>query len=363
MGKPSVRRSILRIGLGIGLLLALFPAGAQAFAKGFWGPGFKAGTDPFPIFRQLGVSIVQQELNWNTVAPTPPRHATDPKDPAYVWPASLGQEISEARKFHMRILLQVVFAPAWANGGHPLNWAPIHNADFAAFVTAAARHYRGVHFWMIWGEPTKQMNFQPLYPAPWYAKKLNNQQLEAPHKYAQLLDAAYGALKAVSRANVVIGGNTFSAGDIHTKQWIENLRLPNGKPPRMDVYGHDPFGWRTPRFGVRPSYEGQVQFPDLPRLARWIDAYLGRPRHVSKPIPIFISEWNQPTAPEQEFPWWVDPPVAAKYTSDALALARHWNRILGFSWIELYDNPPFENAGLLTVDGKRKPDFYAFARG
>lgn len=263
----------------------------------------------------------------------------------------------------MSVLLQIVFTPGWANGGHPQNWAPRRASDYAAFATAAARHYPTVHLWMVWGEPTRAQNFAPLVAAVPGAKKLDAAQRAAPHKYAEMLDDTYSALKRVSKTNLVIGGCTYSAGELDTQQWVENLRLPNGKPPRMDIYAHNPFSWREPRFGVRPSANGQVQFPDLPRLAQWIDTYLGRPLHVRKPIPIFISEWTEPTAPEQEFSWWLDPKAAARYTREALRLSRHWKRIWGFGWIELYDDPPFESSGLLTVDGKRKPDFYAFANG
>ena len=54
---------------------------------------------------------------------------------------------------------------------------------------------------------------------------------------------------------------------------------------------------------------------DLPSL---IDRFLGKPLHVRKPIRIFISEFKEPTAPEQEFPWWFSPEVAEKYTSEAI---------------------------------------------
>jgi hypothetical protein len=49
------------------------------------------------------------------------------------------------------------------------------------------------------------------------------------------MDAAYGALKQVSRRNLVIGGSTYTTGDIDTQQWIQNLRLPDGRPP---AHGH-----------------------------------------------------------------------------------------------------------------------------
>jgi hypothetical protein len=359
--RVGLRASSVRT-VGLLLVLLALPSTALGFSKAFWGPPHDTGKNPFPIFQQLGVSIVEEDLDWSATAPVRPVDPTNPNDPAYRWPTELDHLIAAARDHHMRILLQVANTPGWANGGQPYNWAPDDARDYGDFMAAAARRYRHVHLWMVWGEPTRQQNFEPLTPAK-PGTTLDAAQQVAPHNYAEMLDAAYGALKDVSKANLVIGGCTYSAGQIDTQQWIENLRLPNGQPPRMDIYAHNPFDWRFPRLGGRPTGGGQVQIPDLPRLAHWIDRYLGRPRHVRKPIPIFVSEWNEPTAPEQEFRWSLKPKTAATYTRDTLRILRHWKRIFGLGWIELYDSPPFENAGLLTVHGKKKPDFHAFANG
>src|SRR3954453_24270279 len=86
-----------------------------------------------------------------------------------------------------------------------------------------------------------------------------------------------------------IGGNTFTTGDVSVLNWIKNLKLPNGRPPRMDMYGHNPFNNRAPFFGALPLGHGFIDFPDLPILGHWIDTYLGRPRHHLG-MKIFIAE-------------------------------------------------------------------------
>lgn len=341
--------------LAVVLLLAA-PGSALGFAKAFWGPGYSNGANNFPVYRQLGVTIYEDDLLWSDVAPTRPRHPTNPDDPAYHWPAALQRSIDEAAAFHIRVMLQVVYTPPWANGGRSREWAPLRPSDFAAFVTAAARHYRTVHLWMIWGEPNREGHFEPIVRAKPY-KRLNAAQQVAPHNYARVLDAAYGALKAVSRSNLVIGGNTYTGGYLDTQQWIANLRLPNGRTPRMDMYGHDPFSYTPPSFNASPSPFGEVQFSDLPRLARWVDRYLRRG------MPLFISEWSIATAPGEEFPFWVDAPVAARWITTAMRLSRRWHRIYALGWIHLYDDPPLSYGGLLTVTGQQKPLFAAFAHG
>jgi hypothetical protein len=339
------------------VLLAAAPTGAGAFSKAIWGQVYRHGVNQFPMYHQLGVEIFEISLRWDQVAPSRPDHATNPADPAYRWPAELSQAIAQAKRFHMRVLVQLIDAPAWANGGHSdPSWAPLEPSDFGAFATAAARRYPSVHLWMIWGEPTKAGNFQPLVGAlP--GQRLDAAQLAAPHIYAGILDAAFGALKKVGRRNLVIGGCTYTTGQLDPLQWIQNLRLPNGHPPRMDMYAHNPFSYQKPSFSTGVDPFNEVQFSDLHELAGWIDRYL----HPG--LPLFLSEWTIPTAADQEFNFWVDPKVAARWVSAAMRLARGWNRIYSLGWVNVYDDPPFSYGGLLTQGGRRKPDFNAFARG
>lgn len=266
------------------------------------------------------------------------------------------QAVNNAHRYHMRVMLQLIFAPRWANGGRPANWATVNPRTLADFATAAARRYPSVHLWMVWGEPTRSGNFEPISSAiPGY--QLSRAQKRAPHLYSRLLDASYGALKRTDRRNFVIGGATYTTGQIDAQQWIENLRLPDGRPPRMDMYAHNPFSTQAPNFSAPPSAFGDVQFSDLPMLARWVDRYL-RPG-----LPLFLSEWTIPTAPDDEFNFYVDAPVAAQWITDALRLSRRWKRVYALGWIHVYDDPPLTSGGLLYANGTRKPGFAAFAHG
>ena len=67
-------------------------------------------------------------------------------------------------------------------------------------------------------------------------------------------------------------------GDVSALNWMKTIRLPNGRPPRMDMYGHNPFSARRPLFGRPPLGHGFADFSDLPILARWIDRYVAGPR-------------------------------------------------------------------------------------
>jgi hypothetical protein len=209
---------------------------------------------------------------------------------------------------------------------------------------------------MVWGEPSRAPNFQPETPAK-PGRALNAAQQVAPHNYARILDAAYGTLKHASKSNLVIGGCTYTTGDIDTQQWIENLRLPNGRRPRMDMYAQNPFTDLDPTFAKPYSPLGYVKFSDLPELGGWLDRYLRRG------MPIFLSEWTIPSAPDQEFTFYVDPPVAAKWVREALRESRSWKRIYALGWVHVYDDPPVSYGGLISARGVHKPAFDAFAHG
>jgi hypothetical protein len=339
---------------------------SRAEKKAIWGPVRVNGESAFPIYHDLGVGIFQMGLNWAAVAPNRPRRARDPRDAAYRWPADIDEAIAEAARYHMRILLQVTRTPGWANGGRADNYPPRHATDLAAFAAAAAHRYPSVHLWMIWGEPDREANFGSIVPARPTASRLTRAQAAAPHRYARMLDASYGALKRVSHRNRVIGGNTHTAGAIPPRLWIENLRLPDGRPPRMDLYGHNPFSWRAPNLAnpasdpknAKSSY--QVDFSDLARLSRLVTRTLARGHRIR----LFLSEWMIPTAPDSELNFHTTRAVQASWIRDGWRIARRSPFIAALGWIHVFDDPPGGSmSGLLDAQGRPKPGYFAFKAG
>ena len=364
---------MLALALALATVVTSLAEAAPSRKKAIWGPVQVDGVSQFPIYRDLGAGIYMARINWNEVAAAKPARPRDPADPAYRWPAELDAAVVEARRYDMRVAVTITGAPAWASGRSNPIWAPRKAADFAHFAAAASRRYRDVRLWQIWAEPTQTANFQPLIndrdPDTLEPRPLTGKMRRGPHRYARILDASYRELKRVSRRNKVIGGNTFTTGDVSVHNWIKHLKLPDGRPPRLDMYGHNPFSARRPLFGRPPLGFGFADFSDLPILARWIDRHLGKRRRSNRGAKIFVSELMWPTDHENfEFNFWVDQETAASWLSDALRQARRWNRIYTVAWLALYDDPPRSdglevNRGLLTREGKRKPAYNAYKRG
>ena len=368
MARSRPRGFALAVGLVVGAVNLGATAPAHAFNKGFWGPALVEGRNDFSIYKDLGVSVYQTRLDWDAIAPQRPKRPTDPRDPAYVWPPGVERDIAEARRNGMKVALMIIGAPRWANGDRDSRWAPKRGDDFGKFAEAATRRYPAARYWMVWGEATNALNYQPMDPlteAGGKGTKITRRQRTAARRYARMVDATYAAIKRVNRADRVVGGMTFSGGDVRTYNWVRNLKLPNGRPPRMDMWGHNPFGFRKPDFKKPQSTFGVVDFSDLPRLARLLDARIRRPD--GRPLSLFLSEYTLATGPDAEFNYYVTPKTQADWIKAAMRLSRRWSRIDTFSWIHLFDSPPTSDfrlqSGLLYSDGTRKPGYFAFKNG
>jgi hypothetical protein len=329
-------------------------AGGHAL-KMIWGPlTMPDGSSAFPVYHRLGVQVLQLQLSWAAAAPTRPGAASDPADPAYRWPAEMDRAVSEAARYGIGLALMVKETPGWANGGQIPSWAPNEPGDYAAFLQAASRRYPSVHYWMIWGEVTRPGNFNPM-PAG---------SPEGPQRYAVLLDDAYGALKAVDPANVVIGGMTYTVGALTMGEYLRWLRLPNGAPPRMDLYGDNPYSTRYPKLSAPPYSPAVRDINDIDTLDRELTQdYAGH-----GPVPkLWLSEFAiSSDAPSRAFDYYVSQAVQARWVSAAYALANSVPYVAGLGWYELLDEPTTIRErlteGLMNANAQPKPAFYAYAK-
>jgi hypothetical protein len=354
--------------------LLLLPATAAArtpFLTGIWGPiKFEPGeagcTGPgrcpaFSVYQELGAEVFQFQIQWDQVAPKRPQDPDDPNDPAYHWSGDFQSAIDQAKAAGIRVMFLIKNSPRWANGGRARNWAPSPGA-YAAFARAAALKFPDVRYWEIMGETNQARTFMP-------------QGAKGARRYARIVDAAYRALKGVNRSNVVIGGMTLSGGPRRSvtpaPRWIKHLRLPNGKPPRMDWFGHNPYDRRYPRIKDRPigGFRGlndlDTYWPEVKRLYR---TKHGRGRRwvfrKGRPTKLWLSEWSiQSDHASFAFGFSVSRAEQARWLRAGYALARRLPFVKGMSWYQVIDYPPAPNNptwGLMTYDGERKPSFAAY---
>ena len=354
------------LALAFALLAPVAPvaSAAPSTKKSIWGPVTRDGVSQFPIYRDLGVGIWQYSIRWDEVAPERPADPRNPFDPAYRWPLELDTAVAEAQASGIRVSVMLLGAPRWANGGREWQWAPTDPSLFADFAEAAARRWPAVRHWMIWSEPTKALNFQPLVPDN--GRPLRGAAaLEGPRTYARLLDATYARLHALNPRMIVIGGNTFTTGTVRPLRFIQAMRTAvNGRPPRMDMWGHNPFSLRRPVLSQPPLGSGYADFGDLDTLTGWLDKYLKR--RGKKKLRLFLSEYSLPTDRANfEFNFFLTRARQADWIRTAYRTARAFKRIYTLGYLGLYDDPPRTQGdevlrGLLDINGQPKPSYAAY---
>jgi len=338
------RRCLL---LCLAVSFGLLASPALGAEKAIWGPTKLAGGgSSFPLYRDLGVDTWQFTLDWPSVAPTRPARPQDPSDPAYRWPAGLDAAVSEAGANGINVALLAIYSPRWANGGRPPVWAP-STAAYSDFLVAAARRYPAVRRWMIWSEPNKADRLQPNSPTgPTGART-----------YAPLLDAAYSALKSITHSNIVIGGMTWTGGEVKPKPFLDDMRLPNGRRPRLDWFGHNPFPFRFPDIREEAISEGYRDISDLDLFTREVRQAYPRTR-------LWLSEFTvQSDKPSRDFELVVSRAEQARWLTASYRIADELPSVAGLGWLGLLDEregPGSANFGLLTAGGAHKPSFFAF---
>ena len=312
-----------------------------------------------PELRRLGVRVWSSGISWASIAPTRPQDPTNPDDPAYRWPG-LDQALTAARRAGIEPVLYVNGFPSWSNGGRDYTWAPNDPKDYGDFMAAAVRQYPQVRRWVAFSEPTHYVNFKPQ----------GDNGRRAPRVYARLLDAAYAAMHAARRDVVVIGGNVHPAGanDERTTApdtFITNMVLPNGRRPRLDMFGINPYTER-PLNPALPHRAHRVDFNDLDWLAHRLD-HVWPGRHLK----IFVDEFGWNTEHEaQGWLYYVSRRKQAANLVKAYRLAAQFGRVDTMCWFQLYDDPPQKvgpnwwnwTSGLRTWRSAPKPSWSAFRR-
>jgi hypothetical protein len=320
--------------------------------KAIYGPlTMPDGSSAFPVYRTLGVQVLELQLDWNEIAPARPGDPSDPADPGYRWPAYLQAAIAEGARYGIQLALEVGGFPSWSNGGRGPSWAPLDPRSYASFLRAASRKYPSVRHWLILNEVNYYRNFEPL----------PRDSPVGPERYAGLLAAAYGALKAVDPANLVIGGMTYSAGTIDASSFIRWMRLPDGAPPPMDYYGYNPYSVRYPHLERRP-YGYAYEINDIGTLHRQLAGIYGASGHVPR---LWLSEFGISDSASSSFDYYVSPPVQASWVTAAYRLVDSVSYVAALGWYELLDqsSPSSDplTEGLMTAAGEPKPSFYAYA--
>ncbi|MGH3070657.1 MAG: hypothetical protein ACRDNB_00115, partial [Gaiellaceae bacterium] len=162
--------------------------------------------------RSANATIVRTLVDWSKTAPTRPRNASNPFDPAYRF-SDIDELVRNAQLRGLEVVITIWGTPKWANGGKTPNVVPRNVNDLKNFSRALAARYSGrnaqypwVGRYSIWNESNLQLFLSPQFDAKGRSV--------GPRLYAKMYAAAYAGIKAGnSRAQVAIGSTSSHGRD------------------------------------------------------------------------------------------------------------------------------------------------------
>ncbi len=213
----------------------------------FWRSNLKEAEETYANAAKVGFQWVRITASWHRIQPK--------KNGAYDW-QDVDDAIALAKKYNLKVLMQISGAPEWATGADKLSdaeknalnarkiwvasFAPLsqYDNDFSNFVSALVKRYarQGVIDYEFWNEPGN--------PEFWHDTIQNSK--PNPEHYTHLLKIAYTAAhKAHNDVNVMAGGMTVgasnSAGYINPMEFLERMYKAGAKG-YFDGLSHHPYG-------------------------------------------------------------------------------------------------------------------------
>ena len=214
----------------------------------FWRSNLREAEDSYSKIARVGFQWVRITASWHRIQSS--------KNGGYDW-QDIDDAIALAKKYNLKVLMQISGAPEWATGVDKLSAAeknalnarkiwvasfaplPQYDNDFSNFVSALVKRYarQGVIDYEFWNEPGN--------PEFWHDTIQNPK--PNPEHYTHLLKIAYTAAhNAHNDVNVMAGGMTVggsnnSTGYIGPMEFLERMYRAGAKE-YFDGVSHHPYG-------------------------------------------------------------------------------------------------------------------------
>ena len=374
--RPRILRIVLAAALAAALILLATACGTEEPGEGGEpvGPAVALQDDFLPVIpleeiparldmiEETGASTTRVDIFWWATAPEEPENPRDPRDPAYDWSRADAILIGLAER-EITPIVSVYSSPPWAAGGaapadplNPVNTAPPDPEAFGDFMYALAARYNGdfetaedvrlpqqLH-WELWNEP----NLTGFLGRP-----DPDDPESVIDRYAEMVKAAYPAIKEVNSNAVVIAGvagprGTTGAGGVGALDWLNGLRE---RDIPLDAYSQHLY----PSAGPLVETDAIPSWSSIPRFLQELNGF-------KQGLPLYITEagYTTQTTPFRDESATVTEAEQARY------LTQMWNlpqvqtrRVEAIVWFNFQDNVNWP-AGLLRADGSRKPSYDAF---
>ena len=214
----------------------------------FWRSNLREAEDSYSKIAGAGFQWVRITASWHRIQSS--------KNGRYDW-QDIDDAVALAKKYNLKVLMQISGAPEWATGADKLSAAeknalnarkiwvasfaplPQYNNEFSNFVSALVKRYapKGVIDYEFWNEPGN--------PEFWHDTIQNPR--PNPEHYTDLLKIAYTAAHdAHNDVNVMAGGMTVGAsnsttGYVGPMEFLERMYRAGAKG-YFDGLSHHPYG-------------------------------------------------------------------------------------------------------------------------
>jgi polysaccharide biosynthesis protein PslG len=343
-----------------GLILAFSaaPASAASQVAGIQTHLLWSGVDASEVRRQLdlvrdsGAGLTRVDVGWASLQQT----ARDRYEPWFLDRLDAIVDAADARG--VDLLLTFMNTPCWASTAPETlkqgcvgawwdrgvtAYAPADPRDYSRAIGFLAARYRGrVAAWEIWNEPNHTGFWRAGDPAS---------------AYAELLKAAYPAVKAADPAAAVVGGS-LSHSDHQFTQRLYDV----GVKGSFDAFALHPYSDDVSPMDPRSTIDERYSFVrGVPKI-REVMLSNGDDR----PIWLTESGWSTSTSRTSD-PW----SNGVSEATQALFLRQQAEQVTRWPWVEvnvwfnLLDmganrEELYTNCGLWRVDGTPKPAWTAF---
>jgi hypothetical protein len=341
---------------------------------------FDDATQTWARYRALRTQVIRVNLYWGgklSVSKYRPFDGADPRDASYNW-SLYDNLVQYAGANRIKVLFSITGTPRWANGGRSSNRPPKNFNDLYKFAYAAAARYSGtytgqdgrtlpaVRLWAAWNEPNN-----PVFLRPQFVKRGGKWVIQSARDYARICNAIYRGVHATMyRGEKVACGVTAPRGNNNPRSARPSVSpvafLTAAKKTGMrtfDAYAHNPYyGVPSETPTTRPPALRPGTAPTAITLAN-INVLIAAVGRLYGPRHLWITEYGYQTKPP-DFVFGVSWARQARYLTQAFAIARRNPRIDMMNWFLLRDQPDLSGwqSGLITVNGRRKPAYAAFAR-
>ena len=214
----------------------------------FWRSNLQEAEDSYSKIAKVGFQWIRITASWHRIQ--------SQKNKSYDW-QDIDDAIALAKKYNLKVLMQISGAPEWATGADKLSAAeknalnarkiwvasfaplPQYDDEFSNFVSALVKRYarEGVIDYEFWNEPGN--------PEFWHDTIQNPR--PNPERYTQLLKKVYTAAHNTHNdVNIMAGGMTVGVtnnltGYIGPMEFLEKMYKAGAKG-YFDGLSHHPYG-------------------------------------------------------------------------------------------------------------------------